>query len=232
MLAGSIATLAAISPRIHRILIIEDEPSVLEWLGEVVRRAFDRASVGYAHTLEASKKHAERQATDLILLDVAMSDLRAMDAIAWVRRTFPDAAIVVVCGQDDVAEMASALKAGATGCIPTDLKAPVIVAALRLIAAGCTFVPPQLIRHVHVSWADELENNASALTERQRELLRFVLKGHDNAKIAGELGISIGTVKQHLNAIFRTIGVSSRTELLALSVRGGIRRDGSPIAGV
>lgn len=198
-------------------------------MAKLASEAFDSVTVRCAETVQAAQVHGRRARSNLVLLDVATSDQDGADTVIRLRRKFPRVPIAVICDTDDVASMASSLKAGAVGAIPRDLSAPALIAALRLIQAGCTFLPPQLASHIHVNFTDDLANAACALTKRQRELLRFVLKGHKNAKIAKELAISEGTVKQHVNAIFKAIGVSSRSELLALAVRGRVRRDGSSI---
>jgi len=215
----------------RHILIIEDEPAVQQWFANLVRQAYQGADVRWAKTRQAAEMYVLRQRPDLALMNVAISG-DGGNALRWFRQRFPDVPVAVICDEEDVAAMASSLASGAIGSLPRTLRAPAVVAALQLMQAGCAFLPPQLMFHIRVNDADELADNASELTLRQRELLRYILKGHANTRIARELGISVGTVKQHVNAIFKAIGVSSRAELLALAVRGRIRRDGSPITDV
>lgn len=221
-------------PQSPDVLIVDDAPGTQKLFADAVGEAFEDASVHCEETLEEAQRQMVRlRRPDLAVINLGLSGYKGTEAFVAFRRKFVRIAVVISCEQNDFPSMIGSLKAGAAGCIPANFDAPAIVAALRLVQRGCSFVPPQLIPCLHIGAAAEvLAGSASTLTERKRELLRLVLKGHNNAAIAKELEITAGTVKQHLNAIFRTIGVSSRVELFALAVRGGIRKDRSPITEV
>src|SRR5437764_108544 len=97
---------------------------------------------------------------------------------------------------------------------------------LSSLTSASTDCPPRL-RPTHSNRRTFIARKVC--TSIRPSLQRFLLKGLTNLAIARELRIAEGTVKQHVHAIYKTIGVSSRAELLALAGRGGIRRDGSPI---
>ena len=107
-----------------------------------------------------------------------------------------------------------------------------MVAVLPVVMAGGTYFPQQVRAHLDAQSSERQAEHDSLLvklTSRQREVLRLLLDGRSNAQIANALNISEGTVKQHAYAIYETLGVSSRVQLLAVAYRGGVREDGSPI---
>ena len=210
------------------VLIIEQHPRTRHMLEGVVRAAFDPVRVHCEKTLETAKRAARRIDTlRLVLLDLDMPGCTGADALAEFRDGFPSVPVVVVCGSPDVAIIRASINAGAAGYLPKNRRRAPMVAALQLVMAGCPYVPEELL-----PWllgAQGHEGVVETLTERQRDVLRLVLKGHANLRIARELGIALGTVKHHVSALFEAFAVSTRSELIAIAAQGGVRSDGTPI---
>ena len=203
-------------------------------LTAATRRAFGAAKVYCYRTFdeaEASMEHLG--AVDLMLLDLEPARHTALDAVKSFKDIFPTARLVVLSASDERKFITSCLRAGADGYLPRSSASRVMVAALRLVAAGATYVPRQAVEAERPSQLYEAHNPiARRLTQRQRDVLRAILDGCNNAEIAAELEITPGTVKQHIHAIFKALGVSTRSRLFALAARGAIRQDGSPITKV
>lgn len=218
-------------PTVRNVLIIDDRPTAQKVLANIVAQAFQGVSVHCEGSIEAGQKHAARhERLDLVLINLGLGRHTDIDALISFRRKFAHVPVAVICPEDDLTSIIASLKAGAAGCIPSNFSASDIVHALRLIEGGRRFVPEQVISCLEPgAAADDFAKTAGELTERRRQVLRLVLKGRSNAKIAKELGIAHGTAKQHVYTIYKAIGVSSRTQLLALAVRGGIRRDRSAV---
>ena len=132
---------------------------------------------------------------------------------------FPELPLVVLSGTLDRSSILRALDEGAVGYIPKTSTAEVMVAALKLIAAGGTYVPPEALDEPAARRAQGAEPE---LTQRQKDVLRLILKGYNNERIASELAIAPNTVKQHAHAIFTALGVSSRAEAVIAATRQGL----------
>jgi DNA-binding NarL/FixJ family response regulator len=138
---------------------------------------------------------------------------------------FPQLPVVVISANCDRESILGVLDSGANGFIPKTSKPEVIVAALRLVAAGGVYVPPEALEDLATRMPLRTPRSESMeLTERQREVLGLILKGYNNERIASELAIAPNTVKQHAHAIFTALGVSTRAEAVIAAVRHGFTR--------
>lgn len=160
-----------------------------------------------------------------VTLAVINYDLPGMKRANGLRRlceTWPSARILVTadgCDRDTILEVFSA---GSHGFIPKSSSAPELEQALRATAEGHVFVSPMLMDQKSPElFQPKTAVNGTRLTVRQKEVLELVAAGKSNKQIANALGISEGTVKVHVNAAFRALGVHNRvsatTALLARS---------------
>src|SRR5574337_565586 len=161
---------------------------------------------------------------DLALVDLGMPGADGLSHIQQVRQRCPQLPIIVLSGQEDPAVMRDVLDCGAQGYIPKAYSPAVMVSAVRLVLAGGIYVPPMLLSAAGCDAGpspDAAGQSAEAagaealrdlLTERQVDVLRLLSQGQPNKVIGGRLGISEGTVKIHLAAIFRALNARNRTE--------------------
>ena len=150
---------------------------------------------------------------DLLLMDLHMPGVEGSATVRTIRERVPQLPVAVVSADEDPTIVAELLGLGVCGFIPKSDSANVIVSAVRLILAGGTYVPPRLLNAAGrdrptVASGDR---NQLALTERQFDVLRLLGQGMSNKLIARELGITEGTVKVHLLAVFRVLNVRNRT---------------------
>lgn len=171
---------------------------------------------------------------DLILLDLGMPGWSGFAALGDIHRTLPDALLVVVSGSERRSDLLAALENGAAGYIPKSSSAKVLMGALQLVLAGGIYLPEQAIRggdrfdfsHSPADPGGEeggqgLPSGGAGdqLTPRQRDVLNRLRDGKSNKQIAHELGLTEGTVKVHVTAILRHLGVRNRTQA-ALTAQG------------
>lgn len=157
---------------------------------------------------------------ELVLLDLNLPDKSGVAAIKAAKENFTNATVVVLSGNDDALVIREAIDHGAAGFIPKSVSHPVFLAALELVIAGEIYVPKQALSDIALLQGESApkvterapNNELDGLTERQRASLLLAIKGFSNKKIARNLNITEGTVKAHLSAAFRVIGVSNRTE--------------------
>ena len=125
---------------------------------------------------------------------------------------------------DDVRQ---AMGCGASGYIPKTLDSHVIRTALEKVLAGETYLPPSM-----VGWEEDEPlpkiSPPPRLTPRQRDVLGFIAQGYSNKKIATKLNLAEGTVKLHVAALLKTLGVNNRTEAVFEATASGLRKSPSP----
>jgi DNA-binding NarL/FixJ family response regulator len=168
---------------------------------------------------------------DLVLLDLKLPGLNGLDALDALRDAAPGVPIVVLSGEDDPSIVRTAIERGAMGFIPKSSTPEVLIQALRLVLAHGVYLPPLALgapRAALSAGAATPGNGAGdaalpGITQRQMEVLRCVIRGKPNKIIARELNISEGTVKLHLSAVLRALGVHNRTEAVYAAAKLGIR---------
>jgi two-component system, NarL family, nitrate/nitrite response regulator NarL len=127
------------------ILIVDDEPLIQEILAAVVRKAFGEVKVVEARDLDSAfQRLAHHGAPDLALLDLGLPGQRGLESLQRFRWKFPHVPVVVVSVTEDPKSIRLALGAGARGYMPKTITADMMVEALKQVAEGGTYVPPQL----------------------------------------------------------------------------------------
>lgn len=167
---------------------------------------------------------------DLILLDLNMPGLNRLDALAALREAAPDAPVVVLSGETDSDLVRATIERGAMGFIPKSATPAVLIEALRLVLAHGVYLPLEVLETMNAAppapKASEPAAEATAvpgLTQRQVEVLRYVIQGKPNKVIARELDIAESTVKVHLSSVLRAFGVRNRTEAVYAAAKMGLR---------
>lgn len=191
-------------------LIVDDHPVMHELLGGVVRKAYGSVDVRHANTLDgALKAGADCADLGLVMLDLGLPGCTELDALRAMAGRFPQPKIVIFSAIESPSTIRRALTLGASGYIPKTSRPAIILAALRLVAAGGRYVPPEVL-----NGEDHSDGN---LTPRQLEVLMLMAKGHSNRAIATALRISEITVKQHATDIYQALRVSGREQAIAVA---------------
>ncbi|SFQ42728.1 response regulator transcription factor [Variovorax sp. 770b2] len=213
-----------------KILIADDHRLVIE----AVKAKLSELEPGIEFVLAMSVDELLAGANDdldLALIDLNMPGADGQAHIDEIRRRHPAVPVIVLSGYEDPAIMRSALERGVLGFIPKAYSPEVMLSAVRLVLAGGVYVPPMMLTALppgivagvapkaggaealtRGGAGQTLEHLRSVLTERQVEVLQLLSQGKPNKLIGRSLGISEGTVKIHLAAIFRALNVRNRTE--------------------
>ncbi|MGJ7495240.1 response regulator [Variovorax sp. RT4R15] len=213
-----------------KILIADDHRLVIE----AVKAKLAEIEPGIEFVLAMSVDELLAGASDeldLAVIDLNMPGADGQAHIEEIRRRHPAVPVIVLSGYEDPAVMRSALERGVLGFIPKAYSPEVMISAVRLVLAGGVYVPPMMLSALppgivagvpaktttdapmpRAAGAQTLEHLRNVLTERQVEVLQLLSQGKPNKLIGRALGISEGTVKIHLAAIFRALNVRNRTE--------------------
>lgn len=222
-----------------RVLIIDDHPLMREALSLALLMPAGEFDVETAPTLQAGTARMREQAFDVVMLDLGLPGCTGIDALHAARKVESDAAIAVVSSTNDPRTIVACLRDGADGFIPKTASREVMIHALRLIVDGGTFVPPEAIGSLGALAAEPagapavrrsdapgaVDPRQLGLTERQIDVLRLILKGLPNKLICRQLQLAEGTVKVHVSAVLRALGVRSRTQAVVAAGRMGLRPD-------
>ena len=221
-----------------KVLVIDDHPLILQALQNVIQGLGSHVSViGVSGARAAREALAADAGVDLMLLDLRLGDADGFDLLAELRAAWPAVPVVVVSASDRSADVIRAIDLGAMGFVPKRAGNDVLTQALHVVMSGGIYVPPMDIRGdgdaafvdapaaapapvgppVDVA-APAPALSAFKLTPRQTDVLGLLLRGQSNKLIARELNLSVETVKDHVAAVLRTLGVNSRTQaVLAVS---------------
>jgi DNA-binding NarL/FixJ family response regulator len=170
----------------------------------------------------------DEPAPTLALIDLSMPGSNGNDHLVETIASLPGVPIMVLSGSEDSNLMRELLSLGIQGFIPKAYSPDVMLSAVRLVLSGGVYVPPMMLLEnsappvptARVETTASLEDRLrKLLTERQIDVLRLLSQGKPNKLIARDLGISEGTVKIHLAAIFRALNVRNRVEAVVASRR-------------
>ncbi|MEM6972971.1 MAG: response regulator transcription factor [Pseudomonadota bacterium] len=196
-----------------RVLVVDDHPLFCDALSMTLGQVLPGARIVTASRLaDALALIGDDGAPDAIMLDLNLPDVEGFDGLARLRAAAPGARILVVSSMAENGIIASALDCGADGFLPKDAPRPQVIQALDRLWEGEVTVPESFVRPASGSADAELIERMRQLTPRQTRILELVCLGKLNKQIAYDLSISETTVKAHVTAILRKLGVASRTQ--------------------
>lgn len=191
-----------------KILVVDDHALFREGLVYVLDKLESDISIVEASNYEEAVSLLNQYPDiDLALLDLMMPDKDGFTLLNYCRKNFPLVPCVVLSASKEQSDLNRALDSGALGFIPKDTTSKVMLNALRLIMSGEIYIPASMNRRLNNN-----QNTNESLTPRQQEVVAMMMKGLSNKKIASEMGIVEATIKMHITAIFKRLGVSNRTE--------------------
>ena len=212
------------------VLLVDDEALVRAGLRMILETADDVSVVGEAEDGHTAIEAVGRERPDVVLMDIRMPKMDGLSATAAIRQRSHPPAVVVLTTFDSDDEVFRALEAGATGFLLKDTPPAELLRAVRLAAAGDSMLSPTVTRRVITRFTAEDRsqrrrealNRLQDLTEREREVLVEIGRGHANADIAKLLYMSEATVKTHVSHLFEKLSVTNRVQLAIAAFRAGL----------
>jgi two-component system NarL family response regulator len=199
-----------------RTLIVDDHPFLRAGLAAVISAQADMVVVGEGANGEEAIELFRRHRPDVTLLDLRMPVMEGIEAIAAIRREFPEAKIVVLTTYDGDENIYRALHEGARGYLLKDMDRSEVLESIRIVHRGGRYVPGEIEQQL------AMRMSAPALTAREVEVLQLIARGLRNNEVAKMLDISEGTVKIYVKKILYKLDVSDRTEAVTVGLQRGI----------
>ncbi len=204
-----------------RIVIADDHPLVRGALAQAVAGASPGATIVETGDLEGVRAIlGKEQDVDLVLLDLALPDVRGFSGLVMLRAEFASVPVVVVSGNTERGAVRRCLDFGAAGFIPKTADFETMRGAIRNVLAGDVWTPPDVDLSIPADReTEDLVRRMASLTPQQVRVLMMVQSGLLNKQIAWELGVSEATIKAHVSAILTKLGVESRTQAVIAAAK-------------
>lgn len=224
----------AIEKNASSVIIVEDHPLFCEALRMVVERAMPEAEIHcYQEGSAVLSIPSDTPDTQLLIMDLILPDFDWRKALSEIRHRSPDLRILAISNLEDEDTILDAISCGADGFLSKSASAEVSEHVIRLVAAGGTYVPRNIMTDAPArsggdgrgtirrrnKTGEHRESEFANLTSRQLEVLQELSAGKSNKDISERLGISISTVKIHVNAVLQRLGLRNRTEAALLAYR-------------
>ncbi len=211
---------------IIRVLLVDDHALLRSGLKLLLEAQPDIRVIGEASRGDEAVERVSETCPDVILMDLSMSGMNGLQAIALIKQQFPQCRILVLTMHDDEEYLRQSLAAGASGYILKQAADSELLSALRSVHRGEVFLPPALTKTLVESLARPAErfaeNHGDALSPRETEVARLVAMGHTNREIAELLVLSVKTVETHKARIMDKLGLRSRSELVRYAISKGL----------
>lgn len=203
------------------VIVADDHPLFRGALVQALRQILPHAEIVEADTFDSLQQAvAQRPDPDLVLLDLHMPGAQGFSTLLFLRNEHPEVPVVVISGHEEPAVMQRALDFGASGYIPKSSGLPVIAEALHAVLGGAVWAPPQLAQAAADDAASrELAQRIASLSPQQFKVFMMLAGGQLNKQIAFELDVTEATVKAHVTAILRKLGLVRRTQAALLAQR-------------
>ena len=203
-----------------KFILADDHPLFRDALTTTLRSAFPKDQLDAAGSIDAVKALIDASGEpDLLLLDLNMPGSEGFFGLIHLREHYPALPIVVISAMEDPAIIQRSIAYGAFGFIPKSSPAQLFIDGIRAVLEGDVWLPPSLKAAVGRLSREETDfsKRVAALTDQQFKVLMHLTEGRLNKQIAYDLHISEATVKAHITAIFRKLGVQNRTQAVILA---------------
>lgn len=209
-----------------KILLVDDHTLFRTGLLHLLQRLDTELDVVESEDLHSAKLMIDKHGDiDLVLLDLQLSDAVGVDSLLELRKHSPEASIVVLSGEQDPEVIRRCIDHGAMGFVTKTATHEELISAIELIVSGGVYLPKDVMARSYYTRQPQERSDVAllaSLSERQREVLTYLLQGKPNKTISDKMNISQNTVKAHLSSIFRTLGARNRTEAVYFAARAGI----------
>ncbi|MFN3556900.1 MAG: response regulator [Bacteroidales bacterium] len=205
-----------------RTLIYEDNDLLRESISGMISFNPAMKLLGAYADAMGVEEHMEEFLPDLVLMDIEMPGRSGIEATKIIRKVHPEALIIILTVFEDTENVFNAIKAGASGYLLKKHISEKLFDAIDEVFKGGAPMSPIIARMVIQSMHKPLDQNPYQLTTREKEILQSLSQGNSYKMIAGELSISIDTVRTHIKKIYEKLHVHSQTEAISKALNEGL----------
>ncbi|MFJ6294406.1 response regulator [Streptomyces griseoviridis] len=220
-----------------RVLVVDDQGIVRAGFAAVIDAEDDMTVVAEAADGAEAVRLAGELTPDVVVMDVRMPELDGIAATRIITGRQDPPRVLVLTTFDLDSYVFDALRAGASGFLLKDVQPSELLDGIRVVATGESVLAPSATRRLIGHYASgagagfrsgDGPRELESLTARERYVLALIAAGLNNAEIAGELGITVGTVKSHVNALLRKLGLRDRVQATILAYDLGLAHPNPP----
>ncbi|HEV2761877.1 MAG TPA: response regulator transcription factor [Pyrinomonadaceae bacterium] len=210
-----------------KVLLADDHALIRDGLRSLIDAQPDMLVVGGASDGQEVLILAAETEPDLVLMDISMPVLDGIQATRRLKRELPAVKVLALTAYDNQAYLTQLLEAGASGYVLKKMAAKELIEAIRVVAAGGTYLDPHLTapREEPVGPRLRGESRGGELTSREQEILTLIATGYTNKEISARLGISVKTVESHKGNIMAKLELKNRADAVRYALgRGWLER--------
>ena len=207
-----------------RVLVVDDHEMFATSLALALDQEPDLEVCATAHSLASARAMLAVDPPQVVLLDQRLPDGLGVDAIPELKRLAPSVRIVMLTASTDDSTLMAATEASCSGFLTKTSSVDELVGAVRAAAAGEVLMPPALLSRLLRRINRNHRGIGADLTARELEVLRLIANGSTNAMIGEQLGVSVNTVRNHVQNLLNKLGVHSKLEALSVAMREGLLR--------
>jgi DNA-binding NarL/FixJ family response regulator len=212
-----------------RVMLADDHAAVREALVMLIDSQSDMRVIGQAGNGDEAVERARELHPDVAVIDLSMPGMSGLEVTTVLRDAIPSTRILMLTRHGQYHDVQELLRAGANGYVVKQSSSEELLRAIRVVAAGQSFLDPlvaaQITRHMADVDAHPRGPMRDELTPREIEVLRLLARGFANREVATELGISVKTVDAHKANGMNKLGMTSRIELVRFGILQGWLRD-------
>jgi DNA-binding NarL/FixJ family response regulator len=210
-----------------RILIVDDYPVVLVGLVTMLKNHENIEVVGVANNGKKAVDLAVSMHPDVVLMNVFMPEMDGIEATRQIRKKAPGVHVLMFTGTDKIDQVTPSLNAGAIGYTMKDASETELIQAITQVAKGEAWLHPAVMNRVLKQIQDPVEEEGliEKLTERELDVLKYMVKGYSNQEIAKLMVVGAATVHSHVSHVLAKLNVASRTQAVIYAMREGVVAD-------
>lgn len=212
-----------------RVFLVDDHAAMREGLKLLINAQPDMEVIGQAGDGRTALQRVPESRPEVVVMDISLPVLNGVQVTEGIKRLYPGVRILALTRHRDLGYLRQVMQAGASGYVLKQAAADALVGAIRTIAAGGTYLDPELASRVMNGYlgrqpSREVSQQAE-LSEREVEVIRLIAWGRSNKEIAAHLGISVKTVEYHKSRAMEKLSLHSRTDIVRYAVQQGWLQD-------
>ena len=206
------------------VLLVHEQAIMLDGMRALLSAYDDIEIVGEALDGGRTIEKAQELAPDMIIMDITTAGVVGLEVIGQLAEKDVKSKVLLLVEQDDVEQMASALKAGAAGCMSKAARGSELITAIRTVYRGESFIHPSLVANLVSDYRSHIldQDKKEQLTRREKEVLQLVANGYYSREIKEKLRISLKTVQGHRAKIMVKLKIHKQADLIKYAIRKGL----------